>query len=56
MRKQYKRKSRSCGLCKPHKIGWERRWKSKDRQFMRSSDTEIRAAGPRTFFDGSRTL
>ncbi len=30
MRKQYKRKRRSCGLCKPHKRGLEKRWKLKD--------------------------
>jgi len=27
MRKSYKRKRRSCPLCKPHKVGWDKRWK-----------------------------
>jgi len=30
MRKTYKRKRRSCALCKPHKVGWEKRWKPKE--------------------------
>ena len=25
MRKHYKNKKRSCGLCKPHKRGWSKR-------------------------------
>jgi hypothetical protein len=30
MRKNYKRKRRSCALCKPHKVGWDKRWKPKE--------------------------
>jgi hypothetical protein len=30
MRKQYKHKRRSCALCKPHKMGWTKRWKAKE--------------------------
>jgi len=30
MRKTYKQKRRSCALCKPHKVGWEKRWKPKE--------------------------
>ena len=30
MRKQLKNKKRSCNLCKPHKTGWENRWKPKE--------------------------
>jgi hypothetical protein len=30
MRKAYKRKRRSCALCKPHKAGWGKRWKAKE--------------------------
>lgn len=30
MRKNYKRKRRSCSLCKPHKMGWDQRWKAKE--------------------------
>jgi hypothetical protein len=30
MRKTYKQKRRSCALCKPHKVGWDVRWKPKE--------------------------
>ena len=30
MRKAYKRNRRSCPLCKPHKAGWDKRWKVKE--------------------------
>lgn len=30
MRKAYKQKRRSCALCKPHKVGWGKRWKAKE--------------------------
>lgn len=39
MRKQYKEKKRTCGLCKPHKRGWAKRWKLKDLTEMRNEDT-----------------
>jgi len=42
MRKQYKKKKRSCPLCKPHKMNGENRWKAKDRDFMKRTDQEIR--------------
>jgi hypothetical protein len=29
-RKRFKRKRRSCALCKPHKRGWDTRWKPKE--------------------------
>lgn len=32
MRKQYKVKKRSCALCKPHKKGWDNRWKEDEKQ------------------------
>jgi hypothetical protein len=35
MRKQLKRKKRSCALCKPHKVGWEKRWKPRDAAKLR---------------------
>lgn len=44
MRKQYKRNARSCGLCKPHKAGRDRRWKHKDRMHLIVADMEMRAA------------
>jgi hypothetical protein len=30
MRKNYKRNRRSCALCKPHKVEWDKRWKPKE--------------------------
>ena len=30
MRKRYKNKKYACGLCKPHKRGWDRRWSAKE--------------------------
>lgn len=42
MRKQYKRKLRSCALCKPFKAGWDHRWKPKERQLLRASEKEMR--------------
>lgn len=35
MRKQMKKKKRSCGLCKPHKKGMDNRWKYKDREELK---------------------
>jgi hypothetical protein len=40
MRKNYKRKRRSCALCKPHKVGWDKRWKPKEA--VRRMDMEQR--------------
>ncbi len=42
MRKQSKNKRRSCALCKPHKRGFENRWKPKARGLMIESEKEIR--------------
>ncbi len=44
MRKQYKIKRRSCGLCKPHKRGQAHRWKPHDLQAMRDAEWEMAAA------------
>lgn len=44
MRKMKKEKARSCALCKPHKMGWEMRWKHKDLEMIRRSEREIREA------------
>lgn len=30
MRKRFKKKRRSCGLCKPHKRGLDKRWSAKE--------------------------
>lgn len=42
MRKLYKTKMRSCGLCKPHKQGWENRWKLKHRHLIERTEQEMR--------------
>jgi hypothetical protein len=44
MRKQYKVKHRSCGLCKPHKRGLTHRWRPHDQQAMREAEREMVAA------------
>ena len=44
MRKQFKWKLRSCALCKPYKMGWSNRWKSKDRARLKEAESEIRRA------------
>jgi len=41
MRKQYKKKKRSCPMCKPYKMGWDNRWKLKDKIKMDDSQKEI---------------
>lgn len=38
MRKRLKKKKRSCPLCKPHKMKWTNRWKTKE--FARIRDFE----------------
>jgi len=40
MRKKFKKKKRSCGLCKPHKVGWSNRWTAKDLGFLREFEKE----------------
>jgi len=42
MRKRYKKKLRSCPMCKPHKMGWEHRFKKKDLDIMERSDRLIK--------------
>ena len=41
MRKTYKRKRRSCALCKPHKVGKGKRWKAKEAAQLKAMDREI---------------
>lgn len=43
MRKRFKIKHRSCGLCKPHKRGLAHRWKPHDQQAMREAEREMAA-------------
>lgn len=40
MRKNYKRKRRSCSLCKPHKVGWDKRWKAKEAVIRKAMERE----------------
>jgi len=42
MRKRLKRKRRSCGLCKPYKMGMENRWKPKEFARLKQAESEIR--------------
>jgi len=46
MRKRLKRKKRSCPMCKPHKMGWENRWKPKDEFKIKLMDKEIKNIKP----------
>ena len=41
MRKRYKKKDKSCPLCKPHKMGWENRWKVKELAKLEEDEEEI---------------
>jgi hypothetical protein len=34
VRKRFKSKARSCGLCKPHKRGMANRWPAKQRSLL----------------------
>lgn len=45
MRKAYKRKHRSCALCKPHKVGWDKRWKPKEAAPRTESQRTILESG-----------
>jgi hypothetical protein len=44
MRKRYRIKRRSCGLCKPHKRGMASRWTVRDEAALRAAEAEIRRA------------
>ncbi len=41
MRKQLKRKKRSFSLCKPHKMGIEKRWTARDAARLKESEREV---------------
>lgn len=43
MRKQYKKKKRSCKLCKPWKMGLMKRWKAKDKINIKDYETKTPA-------------
>lgn len=40
MRKRYRAKRRSCGLCKPHKRGLTKRWKPRDQALLRAAESD----------------
>lgn len=42
MRKRYKNKKKSCGLCKPNKRGWMLRWSAKEGNKMAEAEKDIR--------------
>jgi len=42
MRKRFKKKKHSCGLCKPHKLAFSNRWKEKDFAAMKDFEKEKR--------------
>jgi len=42
MRKRFKKKKRSCALCKPYKMGKAFRWKAADFDRLLSDEEEIR--------------
>jgi hypothetical protein len=44
MRKRLKRKLRSCGLCKPHKVHGAPRWKPLDEMRLREAERMARFA------------
>lgn len=44
MRKRLKKKLRSCALCKPHKMGWDNRWKPKDAALLGDAEKEMEIA------------
>lgn len=44
MRKNYRRKRRSCALCKPHKVGWDSRWTAKEAALRKALDLERQRA------------
>lgn len=40
MGKVYKRKRHSCKLCKPHKMGWEKRYTKKEQDKRKRMEKE----------------
>lgn len=40
MRKRYKEKKESCGLCKPHKKGWQNRWKEREKEQLKEYEKQ----------------
>jgi len=43
-RKAYRKKRRSCPLCKPHKMGIAKRWKPREEHALRRAERECREA------------
>jgi hypothetical protein len=42
VRKQLKRKKRSCALCKPYKMGWAKRWKPREAEKLKRFERNAR--------------
>lgn len=42
MRKMYRKKRRSCSLCKPDKTGHAKRWTNRQRMELKEFDREAR--------------
>ncbi len=42
MRKRFKMKKHSCGLCKPHKVGGANRWNAKELVLLKIYEREAR--------------
>ena len=41
MGKQYKRKRRSCALCKPHKMGWDKKRTPQQAALLKTHEKEM---------------
>jgi len=41
MRKRYKNKKKCCGLCKPHKRGWQKRFTSKEEAKLKEFEKDM---------------
>jgi hypothetical protein len=41
MRKSYKKKKRSCAMCKPHKMAKAKRWKIREEALLREFEKNI---------------
>jgi len=42
MRKRYKKKLKSCAMCKPHKMNGANRWKPKDEARLKEFEQEMK--------------
>jgi hypothetical protein len=47
MRKRYRKKRRSCGVCKPDKMGLSKRWTARQEMLLKEFEREARYRGSR---------